>query len=75
MMRERFLSGYDPFVLPFMIGMAFVLIYCIAGIIRIILQLTNNERKKFFISLVTPRTLWKNIKDIICDCLLHVKIW
>ncbi|MCI1640595.1 MAG: (Fe-S)-binding protein, partial [Bacteroidales bacterium] len=27
------------------------------------------------ISLITPATILKNIKDIIFDCLLHVKIW
>lgn len=74
-MRERFLTGFDPFVLPFMIGMVFILSYCAAGLVRIIMQLPNEDKKKFFISLITPKTIWKNIRDIFCDCLLHVKIW
>lgn len=74
-MRERFLTGFDPFVLPFMIGMVFILSYCVAGLVRIIMQLPNEDKKKFFISLITPKTIWKNIRDIFCDCLLHVKIW
>ena len=74
-MRERFLTGYNDFVLPFMIGMAFILTYCIIALIRIIAQLPKEDRKRFFLSLVTPKTLVKNIKDIFCDCLLHVKIW
>lgn len=74
-MRERFLTGYNDFVLPFMIGMIFILSYCIIGLIRIILQLPKEDRKRFFLSLVTPKTMARNIKDIFCDCLLHVKIW
>ena len=58
-----------------MIGMAFILTYCIIALIRIIAQLPKGDRKRFFLSLVTPKTLVKNIKDIFCDCLLHVKIW
>lgn len=74
-MRERFLTGYNDFVLPFMIGMVFILSYCIIALIRIIVQLPKEDRKRFFISLVTPKTLAKNVRDIFCDCLLHVKIW
>lgn len=74
-MRERFLTGYNDFVLPFMIGMIFILSYCVIGLVRIILQLPKEDRKKFFISLVTPKTIAKNIRDIFCDCLFHVKLW
>lgn len=74
-MKERFISGYHDFVLPFMIGMTFILIYCLIGIIKTIIQLSAADRKKFFISLVNPVAWYKNIKDIICDVLLHVKIW
>ena len=58
-----------------MIGMVFILSYCIIALIRIIAQLPKEDRKRFFISLVTPKTLAKNVRDIFCDCLLHVKIW
>lgn len=58
-----------------MLGMVFILIYCIVGMVRIILQLPKEDRKRFFISLVTPKTLLKNVKDIFFDCLLHVKLW
>ena len=74
-MRERFLTGYNDFVLPFMIGMVFILTYCIIALIRIIAQLPKEDRRHFFISLVTPKTMARNIKDIFCDCLFHVKIW
>ena len=36
-MIDRFASGFDPFVIPFLIGMVFVLGYCIIGAIRLIL--------------------------------------
>ena len=74
-MIERFSSGFHPFVLPFLVGMIFVLSYCVYGIIRILLQLSGDDRRRFFLSLITPKTIWKNIRDIFCDCLLHVKLW
>ena len=66
---------FDPFVLPFVIGTTFVLLYCFIGMIRIIWQLPKDDRRKFGLSLITPKTLWKNIKDLFGDCLFHVKIW
>ncbi len=74
-MRERFLTGYNDFVLPFVCGMIFVLAYCIIGMTRIILQLPAQDRKRFFISLVTPKTFFKNVKDIFLKCLIHVDLW
>ena len=46
MMRERFISGFDYFVLPFMIGMIFVILWCIIGLIKIIVQLERADRIK-----------------------------
>ncbi len=66
---------FDPFVLPFVIGMTFVLLYCIIGMIRIIYQLPKEDRRRFGRSLITPKILWKDIKDLFGDCLFHVKIW
>ena len=74
-MIDRFASGFDPFVIPFLIGMAFVLGYCIIGAIRLILQLDAEDKKKFFLSLITPKTIWKNLKDLFLNCLIHVKLW
>ncbi len=75
MIVDRFSSGFHPFVLPFLAGMIFVLGYCVYGIIRILVQLPGEDRRKFLKSLVTPRTAWKNVKDIFLNCLLHVKLW
>ncbi len=74
-MREIYLSGYNSFVLPFMAGMLFVLSWCILGTLRIIMQLSREDRKKFFLSLINPRIMMKNVKDWFCDCLFHIKLW
>ena len=74
-MREIYLSGYSNFIIPFMIGMIFVLSWCAIGAVRIILQLSSDDRKKFFLSLINPRIMLKNIRDWFCDCLFHVKLW
>lgn len=74
-MREIYLSGYSNFVIPFMLGMLFVLSWCIIGAIRVIRELSAEDRKKFFLSLLNPKIMAKNIKDWFCDCLFHVKLW
>lgn len=74
-MKERFIDGYHDFVLPFMIGMTFLLIYLFIGLVRVIIHLPKEDKKKFFLSLINPRLILKNVKDIIFDVLLHVKIW
>ena len=75
MIRDIYPSGFNGFVVPFMIGMIFVLSYCLLGAIRIIFELTPKERKKFFLSFLNPKILAKNFKDWFCDCLLHIKLW
>ncbi len=74
-MIDRIPSGFHPFVIPFLVGMAFVLTYCIGAMIRTIYQLPWQDRKRFYISLITPKIMWKNIKDIFLNCLIHVKLW
>ena len=74
-MKERILAAYDPFVLPFVFGMTFVLAYCLFSLIKILIQLSPADRHKFALSLITPTTIAKNIRDLFCDCLFHVKLW
>ena len=74
-MRERFASGFDPFVIPFVIGMVFVLSYCLIAMIRVICQLPRADRKRFLLSLITPKYILMNIRDIFLNCLIHVKLW
>ena len=73
-MKERLIFGYDPFVLPFTFGMVFIILYLLTGTVRIILALDNDERKLLLKSFM-PATLFKTVKDIILDCLIHVKIF
>ena len=74
-MRERLATGFDPFVIPFLIGMAFVLGYCLYGMLRLWFQLPRKDRGRVLLSLITPKSAWKNVKDIFANCLLHVKLW
>ena len=74
-MNERILGGYDPFVLPFMIGMIFTLIYLAIGAFRVLKAIPSPQRKKLGLSLLNPQIMYKNFRDIVCDCLLHVKIF
>jgi Fe-S oxidoreductase len=74
-MRERFASGFDPFVIPFLIGMFFVLGYCLVAMVRVIAQLPKDDRKRFLLSLIKPKYIWMNLRDIFLNCLIHVKLW
>ena len=74
-MREIYPSGFNSFVTPFMIGMLFVLGYCLAGACKVILELPREDRKRFFLSFLNPRIMTKNLRDWFCDCLIHVKLW
>lgn len=74
-MRERFAEAFHPFVLPFLIGMFFVLGYCLVAMLRVIVQLPKADRRRFLLSLITPKYIWMNIRDIFLNCLIHVKLW
>ncbi len=66
---------FHPFVIPFCAGMAFVLGYCLFGLIHILFQLPRRDRRHFLLSLMNPVTAWKNVRDIFLNCLIHVKLW
>ena len=74
-MIDRIPSGFHPFVIPFLVGMAFVLLYCFGAMIRILFELSWKDRNKFFLSLINPKIIYKNLKDIFMNCLLHVPLW
>lgn len=74
-MIDRIPSGFNPFVIPFLVGMAFVLSYFAFFIIRMFLQLSVEDRKKLLLSFLNPKILAKDIRDLFCDCLFHVKLW
>lgn len=74
-MNEAHTIEFNAFVIPFVLGMTFVLCWCLIGAIRVILELDAKERRALFLSLLNPKIMAKNIKEWICDCLLHVKLW
>ena len=58
-----------------MVGIVFILIYLLVGLIRIVIRIPSQDRIRFLKSMASPATMLKNAKDIINDCLLHVKIF
>ena len=72
---DRIPSGYSNFVIPFVVGISFMLIWLIVGLIRLLAKIPADDRRRFWKSLVTPKIALKNIKDLFCDCLFHTKIW
>lgn len=72
---DRIPSGYSNFVIPFVVGISFMLIWLTVGLIRLLAKIPADDRRRFWKSLVTPKIALKNIKDLFCDCLFHNKIW
>lgn len=72
---DRIPSGYSNFVIPFVVGISFMLIWLTAGLIRLLAKIPADDRRRFWKSLITPKIALKNIKDLFCDCLFHTKIW
>jgi len=73
-MRERIVFAFDPFVIPFTLGMVFIILYLSVGGFKIIAKLSAEEKMKLLkhtFSFAIFKTLW----DIIADCLLHIKIF
>ena len=71
-MRQRFI--YDPFVLPFMLGFVFIVIYLAAGVINTISELPYEDRKKLGKSIFSRKIL-VSIREIFMECLLHRRIF
>jgi Fe-S oxidoreductase len=71
-MRERFI--YDPFVLPFMLGFVFIIIYLAAGLINTIRELPGDDRRKLGRSIFS-RQILVSVKEIFMECLIHRKIF
>lgn len=72
---DRIPSGYSNFVIPFVVGICFMLIWLTVGLIRLLAKIPADDRRRFWKSLITPKIALKNIKDLFCDCLFHTKIW
>ncbi|MCR5464030.1 MAG: (Fe-S)-binding protein [Bacteroidales bacterium] len=72
---DRIPSGYSHFVIPFTIGITFMLCWIGVGCVRLLAAIPKSDRIKFWKSLIIPKTIVKNLKDLFGDCLFHVKIW
>jgi Fe-S oxidoreductase len=73
-MKERLIESYDPFVLPYIIGLTFVLGYMAIALLRVIQTLPGDDK----IKLTKHVFSWKFFKsgwEIFMECLLHRKIW
>ena len=73
-MKERIIFGYDPFVIPFTLGVIFIMLYLATGTVRILLSLSRKEAAALLRSLFSVM-IFKTFKDILFDVLLHVKIF
>ncbi len=72
---DRIPSGYSHFVIPFTVGITFMLCWIGVGCVRLLAAIPKSDRIKFWKSLIIPKTIVKNLKDLFGDCLFHVKIW
>ena len=72
---DRIPSGYSHFVIPFTVGITFLLCWIGVGCVRLLAAIPKEDRLKFWKSLFLPKTIVKNLKDLFGDCLFHVKIW
>ena len=72
---DRIPSGYSNFVIPFVVGISFMLIWLTAGLIRLLAKIPAKDRRRLWKSLFIPKIALKNVKDLFCDCLFHTKIW
>ena len=72
---DRIPSGYSHFVIPFTVGITFMLCWIGVGCVRLLAAIPRSDRIKFWKSLFIPKTIAKNLKELFGDCLFHVKIW
>ena len=72
---DRIPSGYSNFVIPFVVGICFMLCWLTVGLVRLIAKIPVHDRRRLWVSLFNPKTAAKNIRDLFCDCLFHTKIW
>lgn len=73
-MKERLLTNFDPFVLPYIIGLVFILTYMMVALIRIVKALPGDDKIKFFKHIFSLK-FFTSLIEIFVECLLHRKIW
>jgi len=73
-MIERVQESYDPFVLPYTIGLIFVLTYLFIALVRVIKELPGDDKIKL-LKHVFSLKFFKSLGEVFMECLLHRKIW
>jgi len=73
-MKERIIDHYDPFVLPYTIGLVFVLTYLFIALLRVLKALSYDDLFKLTRHVFSWK-IFKSAWEIIRECLLHRKIW
>ena len=71
-MRER--VSFDPFVLPFCIGLVFILSYLLLATLHVLSQLSSEDRKKLVKSFFSRKILI-SVREIFMECLIHKRIF
>ncbi len=67
------MRGFELFVIPFMLGLSFIVGYMVIAYIRWIARLSMRDRVK--IRKNFWRTLPRSLKEVFMECLLHRKIY
>ena len=73
-MKERILTSYDPFVLPYTIGLIFVLVYLFVALVRVVKALPGDDKIKLTKHVFSLK-FFKSCWEVFMECLLHRKIW
>lgn len=71
-MQERF--SYAPFVIPFTVGLIYIISYFAFSFIKLLHDLSWADRKRFFRSIFSYKIFvsgWEAVRE----CLLHVKMF
>lgn len=65
---------FHPFVLPFTVGLAFVLVYVVSKWAIWIFNLPKEDKKTILRNIFSPKTLW-GILEVFLESLVHRKIF
>ncbi len=73
-MKERLAETYDPFVLPYIIGLVFVLTYLFVALCRVVKALPNDDKYRLLKHIFSWK-IFQSAWEIFMECLVHRKIW
>ncbi len=71
-MRERL--SFDPFVLPFTIGLVYIIVFLTAATVRVIKGLPAEDRQRLLKGFFGPK-FFVSVKEVFLECLIHKKIF